>query len=99
MVEEIKIKLKTAKQIERHFKGAANHNRIDILILVSENPGVTVDGISEKLDKNFKTTSEHTRRLVQAGLLNKDYKGRSVSHSLSPYGERFVKFIKTFQHS
>ena len=91
--------MKTAKQLERHFKGAANHHRIDILLLVSESPGITLDGIAEKLNKNFKTISEHTRRLVQAGLLNKKYQGRSVTHSLSPYGEKFIKFIKTFQHS
>ena len=91
--------MKTAKQLERHFKGVANHHRIDILLLVSENPGITVEGIAETLNKNFKTVSEHTRRLVQAGLLNKKYQGRSVIHSLSPYGEKFIKFIKTFQHS
>jgi predicted transcriptional regulator len=91
--------MKTAKQLERHFKGVANHHRIDILLLVSESPKITVDGIAETLNKNFKTISEHTRRLVQAGLLNKKYQGRSVIHLLSPYGEKFVKFIKTFQHS
>ncbi len=88
--------MKTAKQFERHFKGVANHRRIDILLLVSKNPDITLDGIAENLDKNFKTISEHTRRLVQAGLLNKKYQGRSVIHSLSPYGEKFVEFIKTF---
>ncbi len=88
--------MKTAKQLERHFKGAANHHRIDILLLVSESSGITLEGIAEKLNKNLKTTSEHTRRLVQAGLLNKKYQGRSVIHSLSPYGEKFIKFIKTF---
>ncbi|MDP2940505.1 MAG: winged helix-turn-helix domain-containing protein, partial [Candidatus Omnitrophota bacterium] len=76
-----------------------NHHRINILLLVSKNPDITLDGIAENLDKNFKTISEHTRRLVQAGLLNKKYQGRSVIHSLSPYGEKFVEFIKTFQHS
>ena len=91
--------MKTPKQLERHFKGIANHYRVEILLLVSENPTITLDGIAEKLNKNFKTISEHTRRLVQAGLLNKKYQGRSVSHSLSPYGEKFVRFIKTFQHS
>ena len=91
--------MKTAKQLERHFKGTANHHRIDILLLVSKNPDITPEGIAENLDKNFKTISEHTRRLVQAGLLNKKYRGRSVIHSLSPYGEKFVEFIKTFQHS
>ncbi len=88
--------MKTVKQLERHFKGLANHRRIDILILVSKNPGITVDGISEKLNCNFKTISEHIRRLVQAGLINKKYQGRAVSHSLSPYGQIFLKFIKTF---
>ncbi len=92
-------KIKTSKQMERHFKGIANYQRIDILLLVSENPTITLDGIAEKLNKNFKTISEHTRRLVQAGLLNKKYQGRSVSHSLSPYGENFIHFIKTFRHS
>ncbi len=91
--------MKTSRQIERHFKGAANHHRLEILLLVSESPGISVDGISERLGRNFKTISEHARRLVQAGLLNKKYQGRSVIHELSPYGEKFVKFIKTFQHS
>ncbi len=95
----MEIKTKTANQLERHFKGAANHHRIDILLLVSENPNITVYGITEKLNRNFKTISEHTRRLVQAGLLNKNHNGRTVTQSLSPYGERFVKFITTFQHS
>ena len=91
--------MKTPKQLERHFKGVANHHRIGILLLVSKNSGITVEGIAQELNKNFKTISEHTRRLVQAGLLNKTYQGRSVTHSLSPYGDEFIKFIKTFQHS
>ncbi|MFH1626714.1 MAG: winged helix-turn-helix domain-containing protein [bacterium] len=88
--------MKTSKQFERHFKGVANHHRVDILLLVSKNPEITVEGIAENLDKNFKTISEHTRRLVQSGLLNKKYQGRNVIHLLSPYGEKFIEFIKTF---
>ena len=91
--------MKTARQMERHFKGAANHCRIEILLLVSESPEMTVDGIAERLHKNFKTVSEHTRRLAHAGLVNKRYQGRNVVHTLSPYGERFTSFIKTFRHS
>lgn len=91
--------LKTSKQLERHFKGTANHCRIEILLLVAKNSDITVDGIAESLDRNFKTVSEHTQRLVRAGLLNKNYKGRSVVHSLSPYGIRFVSFIESFRHS
>lgn len=88
--------MKTAKQLEKHFKGISNHRRIDILILVSENPGITVDGISEHLNCNFKTISEHTRKLVHAGLLDKKYKGTAVAHSLSPYGIKVLDFLKLF---
>ncbi len=90
---------KTSRQLERHFKGIANYRRIDILLLVYKNEGINVEKIAENLNCNFKTISEHIRRLVQAGLLNKHYQGRQVTHSLSPYGKSFVKFIKTFQHS
>lgn len=88
--------IKTAKQLERHFKGVANHRRIEILLLISRNEGVTVADIAERLKCNFKTISEHTRRLVQAGLINKRYRGLTVEHSLSPYGQVFVRFIQSF---
>ena len=91
--------MKTARQMERHFKGISNHHRIDILLLVDKNTDVTLEMISDKLKSNVKTISEHTRRLVQAGLLNKTYVGRSVAHSLSPYGKKIVEYIKSFQHS
>ncbi len=85
--------------MERHFKGIANHRRLDILFLVEKSDGITLDEISERLQCNFKTISEHTRRLTQAGLLNKKYRGREVTHSLSPYGKTILAFIKTFQYS
>jgi len=88
--------MKTPKQLERYFKGAANHWRIGILLVVDKNEGIAVDGIAEELQANFKTISQHTRSLVYAGLLNKKYRGRSVEHSLSPYGKMFLKFIKSF---
>lgn len=88
--------MKTPKQLERYFKGAANHYRIEILFTVDKVKGITVEELARQLDANFKTISEHTRRLVQAGLLNKSYKGRQVEHTLSPYGKKFVKFMRTF---
>ena len=84
---------KTARQLERHFKGVANHRRIKILQLVAINNGITVDGVAVELNGNFKTVSDHIRKLHQAGLVNKTYKGASVTHSLSPYGQTFIKFI------
>lgn len=90
-------KVKTAKQMERHLKGMANHHRIEILLLVGKNDRITLDNIIETLNANPKTIGEHTRRLYQAGLINKKYKGKFVEHSLSPYGKIFVNFLKSFQ--
>ncbi len=87
---------KTSKQLERHFKGLSNHRRLDILSLVFKSPGITVDGITEKLNGKFATISMHTQKLVQAGLLNKKYMGRSVAHEVSPYGKKMMSFIETF---
>lgn len=87
---------KTPEQLERHLKGVANHWRISILFLVATKEGLTLDNISEALHCNIKTTSEHTRRLVQAGLLQKKYVGTSVAHSLTPYGRKIHHFLKLF---
>ena len=84
------------RRLEKLFKGSANHRRIDILLFVEKHKGSLLEDISEGLDANYKTVSQHTEKLVQTGLLNKQYIGRGVSHKLSPYGERFVKFINTF---
>ncbi len=92
-------KIKDAKQLERHFKGVANHHRINILRLVAKRESISVEDISESLGCNIKTISEHTRRLVHAGLINKRYKGRVVLQTLSPYGKILYDFITTFQHS
>ena len=92
-------KSKTAKQIERHLKGVANHWRIEILLFVAAQSGATVDEIARGVGGHFKTISEHARRLVQAGLVDKQYKGRTVVHTLSPYSRIFCVFIRTFQHS
>lgn len=90
--------MKTTKQMERHLKGIANHYRIAILLLISTNKNITLEAIVEKLKANEKTIGEHTRRLVTAGLINKEYKGKFVEHTLSPYGKIFVDFLKQFQN-
>ena len=89
---------KTAKQMERHLKGMANHYRIEILLLVAARGGITLTEIVETLGANEKTLGEHTRRLLVAGLVNKKYRGKFVEHALSPYGKIFVRFLKSFQH-
>ncbi len=88
--------MKNPRQLERYFKGAANHWRIAILFTVESSDGITVEGIAKELGGDIKNISQHTRRLVHAGLLNKKYRGREVAHSLSPYGKFFIRFMKTF---
>ncbi|HEY4514696.1 MAG TPA: winged helix-turn-helix domain-containing protein [Candidatus Paceibacterota bacterium] len=93
LAKKRKRNLKTSRQLERHFKGVANYHRVDILLLVAKNEGITVDGIARSLQGNFKTISDHTSKLAQAGLVNKAHQGARVVHSLSPYGKLFVRFI------
>ncbi len=90
---------KSPKQMERHLKGISNHRRIEILFLIANNKGLSVDDISGRLQCNLKTISSHIWRLSQAGLVRKNYQGRAVVHELSPYGKIFHKFLTTFQRS
>ena len=85
--------------MERHLKGMANHYRIEILLLIGKRKAVTLEEIVETIRANEKTLGEHTRRLFQAGLINKKYRGRFVEHTLSPYGKTFVNFLKSFQQT
>ena len=85
------------KELELIVKGFANHRRIEILILLSKQPKLTVDQISELLEVNYKTVSEHTRRLYISGLVSKKYKGAAVLHELTPLGKRILKFLRTLK--
>lgn len=84
--------------MERHLKGMANHYRIQILLTIADSNGITLEDIIDNLEANEKTIGEHTRRLYQAGLVNKKYRGHFVEHTLSPYGKIFAKFLKSFQN-
>lgn len=90
-------KTKTSKQMERHLKGVANHYRIEVLLLIAEREAVTLEDIVRGIGANMKTIGEHTRRLYNAGLINKKYRGKFVEHSLSPYGKLFVRFLRSFR--
>ncbi|MDZ4227431.1 MAG: winged helix-turn-helix domain-containing protein [Patescibacteria group bacterium] len=92
-------KKKGPKKLERHFKGVANHRRIQIILLIAHRPGMTLDEIVGAVKGNMKTIAEHTRRLTLAGLVEKTYAGRTVEHKLTPYGRTFVEFIETFSNS
>jgi predicted transcriptional regulator len=87
---------KTSKQLERYCKGVSNHRRIEILFLLKKTPNLSLDEIAVALKGNFKTISAHTHRLVQAGLLRKSRAGMQVKHALSPFGQKFHKFLNSF---
>ena len=85
------------RQLERIVKGFANHRRIQILQLLSDSPELSVTEISEKLKINFKTASEHIRRLAITGLVLKRNQGANVRHKLSPTGNSILKFLRTLE--
>ncbi len=88
--------IKNSKQLERHFKGVSSYRRIEIIILVQKNPSITLDKISENLDANYKTISDHVSRLVRSGLISRKQKGINAEYILTPYGKIFSDFIYDF---
>jgi len=92
-----KKEIKTYRQIERIVKGFANHRRIEILELLKKEPELSVIEISEKLKINFKTASEHIRRLAIAGLVMKRSDWKSVRHKLTKQGELVLTFLRMLE--
>ena len=88
---------KTTRQLERVIKGFANHRRIEILNLVNKTPELNVFEIADTLKINFKTASEHIRRLAIAGLIMKRNEGSSVRHALTKNGQKILKFLRTLE--
>ncbi len=82
------------KKVEKVVKSFANHRRIQILELVNSKPGLPVDKIAENLNINFMTISDHVRKLADAGLIQKQYKGRYVLHRLTKQGKNILSFCK-----
>jgi len=85
------------RQLERVVKGFSNHRRIQILELLDKNPELSVSEVSQKLKINFKTASEHIRRLAISGLVLKRNQGVSVRHKPSPLGDVILKFLRTLE--
>ncbi len=82
---------------ERIVKGFANHRRLQILELLENEPELSVLEIAEKLNINFKTASEHLRRLAISGLVLKRYEGLNVRHKLSERGCKILKFLRILE--
>jgi len=88
--------LKT-RQLEKIVKGFANHRRIEIMNLLSKSPNLPLFEIADRVKINFKTASEHVRRLSIAGLVDKRYKGSKVYHKLSKIGNDILKFLRILE--
>jgi len=89
--------LKSARKLERIAKGFANHRRIEIMNLLQKQPELSVMNVAQELGINFKTASEHIRRLAIAGLVLKRSDGNSVRHKLSALGLTILKFLRTLE--
>lgn len=82
------------RRLERVFKGAANHRRIEMLQLLERLPDLTLSELERHVGVDHRTASEHTRKLVLAGLLWKRYEGRYVRHRVSDRGAKVLKFCR-----
>ena len=85
------------RSLERTVKGFANHRRIQILELLEKKPELSVEEISAQLAVNFKTVSEHIRRLAIAGLVLKRHEGNMVRHKLTRRAETILKFLRILE--
>lgn len=85
------------RQLERIIKGVANHRRIEILMLLEKSPELSLMEIADTLGINFKTASEHTRRLAIAGLVMKRHEGAAVRHAATNTGILILKFLRTLE--
>ena len=89
--------VKTTRKLERVVKGFANHRRIEILMLLEKRPELSVTEIAESVNINFKTASEHIRRLAISGLVLKRNQGNTVRHVVSALGVSILKFLRTLE--
>lgn len=88
---------KTYRELERLVRGFANHRRIEIMELLKDDPELSVFEIAEDLKINYKTASDHIRRLAIAGLVLKRYAGLNVRHKLTERGKSILLFLRTLE--
>ena len=68
-----------------------------MLVLLARTPELSLAEIADTLRINFKTASEHLRRLVQAGLVMKRNEGNFVRHALTHLGASILKFLRILE--
>lgn len=86
--------LKDNDKLAEIAKGFSNKHRIGMLILLQKTSGLSVSELGDVLGISFRVASEHSRRLTQAGLVNKISSAQQVEHVLTPTGKRVAKFLQ-----
>ena len=89
--------MKNTKELEKIFKACANYHRIDILLLLDRRPDISVFDIADEVKGDFRTVSEHLRKLTLGGLIVKRRKGLAVGHSITERGDRVLGFCRTLE--
>ncbi|MBP6913274.1 MAG: winged helix-turn-helix transcriptional regulator [Candidatus Levybacteria bacterium] len=87
----------TPNTIETIIKSFSNHSRIEILEILEAYPYISLEEISIKTNTNYKTASEHVRRLTASGLIKKQSYKTSKRHSLNQRGKFILKFLRTLE--
>ncbi len=82
------------KKLEKIFKGAANHRRLEILFLLQKTPGLSVDQIATQTEVAFVTIASHLQKLNHSGLISKNYVGRTVIHHLTKRGKDIMTLCR-----
>lgn len=85
--------LKDSDKLAKVVQGFANGNRVAILIMLSRTAGLSVGSLSDVLGISFRSASEHSQRLEEAGLVVKKRNGQQIEHSLTRAGRRAVRFL------
>ncbi len=90
-------KQKTSRQLESVFKGLANYHRMEILLLLEKEEGLSVEQISQKLSYGYMNTSDHIRKLSLGGLVSKHKEALIVRHLLTARAKSILEFCKILE--
>jgi DNA-binding transcriptional ArsR family regulator len=85
--------MRSPQKLETVMKGVSNKHRVAILLLLNKQPNMDLEMIGNRLEIGYKNAAEHVRKMLHAGLVDKEYEGNYVLHSLTPRGKRMVLFL------
>ena len=88
---------KRFRELEIILKGVASHRRVQIVDLLDRQTELSVFDIAEYVSIDFRTVSEHLRKLTMAGIVMKRSEGASVRHALTKRGKDVLKFCRTLE--